>query len=751
MTPAPPPTARRLETAATIALTAVTVAVGLGLGRLFVDPSFLGGVIAVALLTHLWAWATRRWNWPTLPALAGGLTLGVLMIVVLRYGAVSTFGLPNGTVLDRLGADLRAGWQVFQNEGAPAPVADGLVVAAMAAMVAVATTSDALAFRSGVRVEAVAPAAGLFVFTTVLSGPDHRVSATLLFLAAVLGFVLAHRVARRADADGWMSAPRGQGATAMLRAGAAMAAIGLVGGVLIAPLLPGADADPLIDLDRVGGDSRVTISPLVDIQSRLVDQADVEVFTVRSNQRSYWRLTALDRFDGSLWSAGGDYVDATGPLPRPETPDPVDRREIRQEIDIEALADIWLPAAYEPTSVETDDVGVEWNDASSSLIVDGDHDSSDDITYDVVSSAPVIDPGRAAAGAAAGPELDALRLLPEDFSPTAVRVAADVTASATTPYEQALALQDFFRTEFEYSLDVQPGHGESDIDAFLQTRVGYCEQFAGTFAALARAVGLPARVAVGFTTGAADPDDPGLFHVRGEHAHAWPEVYLEGLGWASFEPTPGRGAPGAEGHTRVAEQQQGERAPGVPAPTTTTTSPAAPGLEAEGLPSAAPTPTTAAPTAAPSRRPATGWRTPAVAVLFLLGIGWLVGVPATLAWRRRRDRRQATDDPGAEVAAAWRAATDSLGRAGIERAPAETPSAFATRIGSAFSPDRHQAVSRLAGSVTTLWFAGPGQVDTSMAVASRAAIGPIDQAAREQAGRRRWWLSALDPRRLLRW
>ena len=72
---------------------------------------------------------------------------------------------------------------------------------------------------------------------------------------------------------------------------------------------------------------------------------------------------------------------------------------------------------------------------------------------------------------------------------------------------------------------------------------------------MARSLGLPARVAVGFTVGEADPDDPDLYVVRGRHAHAWPEVYLSGVGWVAFEPTPGRGAPGAQNYTGLAENQ----------------------------------------------------------------------------------------------------------------------------------------------------------------------------------------------------
>ncbi len=91
--------------------------------------------------------------------------------------------------------------------------------------------------------------------------------------------------------------------------------------------------------------------------------------------------------------------------------------------------------------------------------------------------------------------------------------------------------------------------------ASSNARRGYCEQFAGTYAAFARSIGLPARVAVGFTPGELTD---GVYVVRGQHAHAWPEVWFEGIGWVPFEPTPGRGAPGAQSYTFVEPQQSTE-------------------------------------------------------------------------------------------------------------------------------------------------------------------------------------------------
>jgi Transglutaminase-like superfamily/Domain of unknown function (DUF4129) len=134
---------------------------------------------------------------------------------------------------------------------------------------------------------------------------------------------------------------------------------------------------------------------------------------------------------------------------------------------------------------------------------------------------------------------------------TDVRQRAELVireAGAQTPYDRALALQNYLRNPpFVYDQTVGPGAGADALATFLfQTRRGYCEQFAGSFAALARAVGLPTRVAVGFTWGAQDPEEPTLYRVRGVHAHAWPEVYFHGYGWVPFEPTPGRGPVGGD-------------------------------------------------------------------------------------------------------------------------------------------------------------------------------------------------------------
>ena len=130
--------------------------------------------------------------------------------------------------------------------------------------------------------------------------------------------------------------------------------------------------------------------------------------------------------------------------------------------------------------------------------------------------------------------------------------AQKVTADGSTPYDKALLLQDYFRdpTKFTYDLNVGPGHSNRALETFL---FGGGRGYRSSSQARSRpwrSVGLPARVAVGFTPGIRDPNDPNLYRVRGIHAHAWPEVYLGQYGWVPFEPTPTRGPPGARGLPR---------------------------------------------------------------------------------------------------------------------------------------------------------------------------------------------------------
>ncbi len=125
--------------------------------------------------------------------------------------------------------------------------------------------------------------------------------------------------------------------------------------------------------------------------------------------------------------------------------------------------------------------------------------------------------------------------------PAVVRqTARQVTQGSANPYEEAVKLQDWFATTggFTYDTQVAEGSGPDAIARFLHDKRGFCVHFAFSMAAMARTLGIPARVDVGFVPGTLSGDS---WSVGLKDAHAWPELYFQGVGWTRFEPTPSRG------------------------------------------------------------------------------------------------------------------------------------------------------------------------------------------------------------------
>ena len=130
------------------------------------------------------------------------------------------------------------------------------------------------------------------------------------------------------------------------------------------------------------------------------------------------------------------------------------------------------------------------------------------------------------------------------------QLAHQAVGDATTPAAKAQALVNWFRSgRFRYTLSPPPTGGSNPLVQFLTvTKAGFCEQFAGAYGVLARSLGIPTRLVVGFTAGQLGSD--GTTTVTGADAHVWPQVYLgPDAGWVSVEPTPpsATGEPGAEG------------------------------------------------------------------------------------------------------------------------------------------------------------------------------------------------------------
>lgn len=744
---------------AELAAVAMPVAAVAGFARLFdAEGGWAVPCLAAPLVSALVAAVCRRRGFGVgRSALVSG-AVAVVALAWLLYADTTAYGLPWAGTWGAVRADLADAWALFKEVAAPAPAEPGFVLAAAAAAWAAAFLADWAAFRLWTPVEAIVPSATLFGFTCLLGTDRHRTTATAAWMGAALAFVLVHRVARQERGTSWLASDPRAGARSLITVGAGLGAAALVAGLVIGPALPGAARPPLLDWKGGGeGGARVTISPLVDIRSRLVAMEDTVVFTVRSPARSYWRLTALDEFDGRIWSSEREFDEADGQLPGSLIGGASEER-VRQQFSITGLESIWAPAAYAPVAVDDASADLRFDPESATLIVDTDRQTSDGVDYVVESILPVFDQ-EALASASGQPPLDLVRqytTLPPDFSSVAAPEASRIVNRLNrrpTPYQIALLLQDYFRNgNFTYDLEVRAGHGASAIERFLTERRGYCEQFAGTYAAMARYLGLPARVAVGFTPG--EEEEPGVFTVRGLNAHAWPEIYFVGVGWVPFEPTPGRGAPGAEVWTGVPEQQADPRDPA--SATTTTSSPTGGPSTSVGrdqLPDEV-FPDGGATTNAPlgGEEPSLAatvwsWARWVVLAVVLAALLWVVAVPAALLTRAAARRRRA-GGPSGRVLAAWQTAEDRLTMLGVRPRPAETHREYATRSARVLRVAAAGHLASLASLATAADYAPGGATDEQAEeadAAGRRLAGEVNEQA-SRAQRWRWW---LDPRPLL--
>ena len=128
------------------------------------------------------------------------------------------------------------------------------------------------------------------------------------------------------------------------------------------------------------------------------------------------------------------------------------------------------------------------------------------------------------------------------------QAAIGVTSGSRSPYEAAVLLETWFREAGGFTYDEQPplpiGGEPPLVDFVNNTKRGYCQHYAGAMTLMLRLLGIPSRVAVGFTSGRYDEDDK-EWVVSDTNAHAWVEVYFPRFGWIPFDPTPGRGQLGA--------------------------------------------------------------------------------------------------------------------------------------------------------------------------------------------------------------
>jgi hypothetical protein len=389
---------------------------------------------------------------------------------------------------------------------------------------------------------------------------------------------------------------------------------------------------------------------------------------------------------------------------------------VQDQFVIQQLDSVWLPDAFTPLAV-TGVRNVNYDPTSGSLITS--HPTSDGLSYSVTSyqylstlnAAEV----RAAPPVAITGSLRRFLQLPANVPESVSNLARTITAGQTTEYGKALALQDYFLgPSFTYSLDPPDnGYGIDSLTNFLFiTRTGFCQQFAGAYAVLARAIGLPTRLAVGFAPGTATGN--GTYQVLNADAHTWPEVYFgPRFGWLPFEPTKSFTDPSSRGYAPPTNTNTGAGANGqsanAPAIKQGSPSSASATVPADHATPTNPSAGNRSATTSPHHR-LTFW----VVALFLGAalVGWAVtvGIMRRLRWSMRRWRVR--QDPGSLVLARWAEVGELLNWWGARRAPGETDKEFAGRAARIVGGRLHdpaawlpRGIIRLAGLATEASFA----------------------------------------------
>lgn len=527
----------------------------------FIVPLFFAGILTAGI------GALGRWLRVPLVLV---LLLQVVVVGMWVLATVTGSGLPTSTTLDAFTSAWAAGVESAQTYVAPVPstappIHPLLLVGGALALVAVDLLACALQRVS---------ISGLVLLTTyslpvTLIGDEMPWWAFAVPAAGFLGMLFVQhdqqlsRWGRQVDQDDATADPAGFG----VRTGAVRGSALAIGGtattlaVFLPLLVPTLDLS-LLDGPGTGGSGKIEVAdPLVDMRRDLSRGRDVPLMWVSTPGRKpeYFRLAVLTRYNGDSWTPGDrdipDNQIAQGQMPalhgvstsleQTETPYNV---RVSQEFESE-----WLPTTQHVSEITA---GLSWrydrrtmdfmsiNDelttagktySLTGVSVDPDPESMDD----TVSGASAVDP--------------VFTQVPATL-PTPIRsIAEGVTGAQDTRFRKARALQQWFREDggFTYNLEAveSTGSGFGDLVSFLEQggREGYCEQFAAAMAIMARTLGIPARVAIGFLEPRAA--GPNTWEFSAWDMHAWPELYFPGSGWVRFEPTPSARAGSVPGYT----------------------------------------------------------------------------------------------------------------------------------------------------------------------------------------------------------
>ncbi|UUT36684.1 DUF3488 and transglutaminase-like domain-containing protein [Microbacterium elymi] len=509
--------------------------------------AWIAGVVGVTAAVFAAGFIAR---WYRLPAAIVALIeiavwIALVTAVFLREAAI-VFVIPTLHAF-RLVPDL-VGTAMYEIQVGIAPMApsEALTFCLVAAAGAVAIVVDHTAITARMPLAAAIALVAVSLIPSLAVPAPFDVIGFVLLAAAILFLLRAETRTRYRPPQAVPSAPSSTSAIAL--------AIGLVA-VLVAvaatPLLPEPTA-------RAGfGPVGTTINASLDLGKDLRRPDPVTVLSLRTSATSapYLRVATLSRMEGAVWKpdvSSSDPLNADATFDDVSVNDDITVTKQTTRIHIDRLTARYLPVPFPAVQVKGTPKGWEAMTANRTIVANGATTSSGQ-EYEVVTEEPQPTLEQIRAAAAGGTDAD-YSVLPGQMPSIITDSALSVTADATDDYDRLIALQNWFRgSEFEYSLTApaQSGFdssGVSSIADFLREKSGYCIHFASAFAIMARVLGMPSRIVVGYLPGTADTASltqgkPMEYYVSSAQLHAWPEVHFSGIGWIPFEPTKSLGSP----------------------------------------------------------------------------------------------------------------------------------------------------------------------------------------------------------------
>ncbi|MET9857402.1 DUF3488 and transglutaminase-like domain-containing protein [Streptomyces sp. NPDC006450] len=671
-----------------------------------------------------------------------------LLALMLLFGGKMQSAAGDG-LLDYLVTDFGAlfsqGVQDVNEFSMPAPLTDGIRLLLVSGVLLIGLLVDLLAVTVRTAAAAGLPLLALYSVAAGLSGAANGSGGAswVSFLLAGCGYLLLLLAEGRDRLAQWgrvfgAAAPSsrsqvaagysgGGQALAPVRTGRRIGAVALGLALAVPMVLPSLGSGVLGPGGGAGegegnglGPSIQAVNPLVSLQSSLNTQDNRVVLRYRTDSpqlsEQYLRILALDEFNGVKWEASGRALtDVPKRMPNPPgvSGSVLDgATEVQTFISsAQTYAQRYLPMPYPATGV---DIAGKWRFEPAGRTLVGDQLGKDKfqnaqgVQYSVRSLLlnPTAEQLRRAP--AADPEIASeYTKVPDNLPAVVVQTAREVTRGTKDDYSAAVKLQDYFAVSggFRYDTKVSSGTGSQAIAKFLADKEGFCVHFAFSMASMARTLGIPARVAVGFTPGVKQSD--GVVNVSMRDAHAWPELYFEGVGWTRFEPTPRSGITVPD-YSRPAAPQT---LPNVPtsAPSASAAQPSAGPSTAEDCPADQKKLGECGPAAAQRNTGAGGGGPSAGTVLAWTAAGiLLLALPLLpFLWRGRlRARRLGSG----QVLAAWRELGDTAWDVGIAPDEALSPRGAADRVVSLGRLDAEaaDAVRRVAGGVERALYAPPG-------------------------------------------